>query len=202
MESAKKRFQGEKVSFLEMDAACLEFEDASFDTVCISYSLHHLADVDAVLKEMKRVLRVGGHFIIQEPYCDGDQTEPQKVDMLQHEWWARIDTLLGVTHNKTFSREKIMSFVNSLELRGLEVRDSTRPVDCLFCDKRDECEDPKNKTAYLDLVKGIDDDLRRLVDYPDEAVRSHLREEGEMIKQMAAKHGLAPASFLMVVGRA
>ena len=57
MESAKKRFEGKPVQFLQMNAENLEFEDESFDTVSISHSLHHLANIDRVMTEMKRVLK-------------------------------------------------------------------------------------------------------------------------------------------------
>ena len=50
-----------RVHFQLMDAHKLEFEDASFDLVCISNSLHHL-DPQPVLHEMTRVLRPGGHL--------------------------------------------------------------------------------------------------------------------------------------------
>ncbi|MFY9606954.1 MAG: class I SAM-dependent methyltransferase, partial [Thermoplasmata archaeon] len=144
MESAKKRFEGKAVRFFEMNAENMKFEDRSFDTVCMSHSLHHLGEIDRVLAEMKRVLKIGGNFILQEVYCDGDQTEAQKADELEHEWEARIDSLLGITHNKTFTKQRIMNIVNSLELRELEVFDSTHPIDCLFCNRKHECEDPKN----------------------------------------------------------
>lgn len=49
LESAKKQFEGQRVEFLEMDACYLKFEDNSFDTVCISYALHHLENIDRVL---------------------------------------------------------------------------------------------------------------------------------------------------------
>jgi ubiquinone/menaquinone biosynthesis C-methylase UbiE len=65
MESAKRRFAGKPVQFLEMNAESLGFEDESFDTVCISHSLHHLASIDKVMTEMKRVLKKGGNFILQ-----------------------------------------------------------------------------------------------------------------------------------------
>jgi ubiquinone/menaquinone biosynthesis C-methylase UbiE len=114
MESAKKKFEGKPVSFLEMNAENMDFDDDTFDTVSISYSLHHLSNVDKVMAEMKRVLRPGGTFILQEVCCDGDQTEAQKADKLQHEWGAKIDTLLGITHNKTFARQRILDIVRSL----------------------------------------------------------------------------------------
>lgn len=75
MESAKKRFEWKAVQFLEMNAENLEFEDDSFDTVCISHALHHLASINKVITEMKRVLKKGGNFILQEVYGDGEQTE-------------------------------------------------------------------------------------------------------------------------------
>ncbi|MBN1677712.1 MAG: class I SAM-dependent methyltransferase [Candidatus Thermoplasmatota archaeon] len=202
MESARRRFQGKPVDFLEMNAEDLKFGDESFDTVCISHSLHHLADVDKVLGEMRRVLRTGGSFLLQEMYCDGNQTEAQRTDTLQHEWQARIDSLLGVTHNKTFSRERIMNTVSSLELRELEVYDSTHSVDCLFCERRYECEDPKNQATYHDSIKEIDDTVRRIEDYPDAEIRNRLKEEGERIKETIAEFGLASASYLFIIGKA
>jgi ubiquinone/menaquinone biosynthesis C-methylase UbiE len=130
VESAKKRFEGKAVRFLQMNAENLEFEDESFDTVCISHSLHHLADITKVMTEMKRVLKKGGNFMLQEAYSDGEQTEAQKADELEHEWEARIDSLLGITHNKTLTRQKIRDIAHGLKLTEIEVFDSTHPVDC------------------------------------------------------------------------
>jgi ubiquinone/menaquinone biosynthesis C-methylase UbiE len=59
MESAKKRLEGKPVRFFEINAESLKFQDESFDTVCISHSLHHLANIGKVLAEMKRVLKRG-----------------------------------------------------------------------------------------------------------------------------------------------
>jgi len=201
MESAKKRFEGKPVRFFEMNAESLKFEDESFDTVCISHSLHHLASIDKVLTEMKRVLKKGGNFILQEAYCDGDQTEAQKVDEREHEWEARIDSLLGVTHNKTLTKQRIMDIANSLKLKELEIFDSTHPIDCLFCKRKHECEDPKNSTTFHDSIKDIDSAIKRIEEYPDLWTRNRLREEGERIKEAIAKSGTAPASYLFIIGK-
>jgi len=201
MESAKKRFEGKPVRFFEMNAENLKFESGSFDTTCISHSLHHLARIDKVMSEMKRVLRIGGNFILQEVYCDGEQTDAQKADELEHEWEARIDTLLGITHNKTFTRQKIMDVVNGLELRKLEVFDSTHSIDCLFCERKYECEDPKNQGTYHNSIKDIDDALRRIDGCPDSEIRNRLKNEGERIKEAIAEYGSAAASYLFIIGR-
>ena len=201
MESAKKRFEGKPVKFFEMNAENLKFEDESFDTVCISHSLHHLADINKVLAEMKRVLKKGGNFILQEAYCDGDQTEAQKADELEHEWEAKIDSLLGITHNKTLTRQRIMDIANSLKLSELDIFDSTHPIDCLFCKRKYECEDPKNQATFHNSIKDIDNAIKRIEDYPDLETRNRLREDGERIKEVIAEFGSAPASYLFVIGK-
>jgi len=201
MESAKKRFEGKPVQFFQMNAENLQFEDASFDTVCMSYSLHHLGKIDKVLIEMKRVLKSGGNFILQECYCDGDQTEAQKVDERKHEWEAKIDSLLAITHNKTLTKPRIMDIANSLKLNELEIFDSTHPVDCLFCERKHECGDPKNQAAFHKSIKDIDNGIKRIEDYPDLETRIHLREEGERIKEAIAKSGSSPASCLFIIGK-
>lgn len=201
MESAKKRFEGKPVRFFEMNAENLQFEDGSFDTVCISHSLHHLSKIDKVLAEMKRVLKSGGNFILQECYCDGDQTKAQKADELEHEWEARVDTLLGVTHNKTLTKKRIVDIATNLNLREVEVFDSTHSIDCLFCKRKHECEDPKNQAMVRNSIKDIDDAIKRIENYPDLEIRNRLIEEGENIKKTIEKSGSAPASYLFIIGR-
>ena len=200
MREGRVHFREKPVEFLEMNGECLGFEDGSFDTVCISYALHHLDDVQAVLTEMRRVLRPGGRFVIQELYCDGDKTKAQRVDELEHEWGAMIDNLLGMTHNKAFTRQHIVSFANDLGLKDLEVFDSARPLDCLFCDKKQLCEDPKNQAEFHDSMRRIDETYDRIKDYPDPEIRSQIKEEGEMIKKEIAKWGSAATSYLFIIG--
>ena len=201
MESAKKRFAGKAVQFLQMNAENLQFEDESFDTVCISHSLHHLADIDRVMMEMKRVLRKGGNLILQEVYCDGEQTEAQKADELEHEWEAGIDSLLGITHNKTLTRQGISDIADGLKLSEIEVFDSTHPVDCLFCERKHQCEDPRNQATFHKIIKDIDDGIKRIENHPDLQTRTRLMKDGERVKEAIAEFGASPASYLFVIGR-
>ncbi len=201
MESAKIRFDGKAVQFLRMNAENLGFEDESFDTVGISYSLHHLANIDSVMTEVKRVLKNGGNLILQEMYCDGEQTEAQNADRLAHEWEARIDSLLGVTHNKTLTRQQIRDVANGLNLKEMEMIDSTHPVDCLFCERKYQCEDPRDQATFHQITKDIDDGIKRIENHPDLRVRIRLMEEGERIKEAVAESGAAPASYLFIIGK-
>lgn len=63
---AKKRFalDGLKGSFLQTTAAALPFADETFDAVYSHGVLHHIPDIESVLKEIERVLRPGGKFLI------------------------------------------------------------------------------------------------------------------------------------------
>ena len=201
MESAKKRFEGKPVRFIEMNAENLKFEDESFDSVCVSNSLHHLANIDRVLTEMKRVLKKGGNFMLQEVYCDGDQTEAQKADERRHEWEAEVDSLLGITHNKTLTKQRIIDISNSLKLKELEIFDSTHPVDCLFCKSRYDCEDPRHQTVLDKSIRDIDNIIKRIENIQDLRTRKRVREEGEKIKEAIEESGSSPSSYLFIIGK-
>ena len=162
LESAKKRFEGKPVEFLEMDAEHLKFEDNSFDTVCIGYSLHHFRNIGRVLVETKRVLKPDGYFLVQEEFSGGEQSEAQRTDILRHHWDSEIDSLLGIVHHKTFTEQKIKDIMNSLRLTELQTYVSTYPVRCLICDKKFDCIEGEGEVTIDQFAKEIDDNLRRL----------------------------------------
>ncbi len=55
---------GKTVSFTQGDALQLPFRDGSFDVVTVGYGLRNLADPEAGLAEMRRVLAPGGRAVI------------------------------------------------------------------------------------------------------------------------------------------
>ena len=203
LESMKKEYENKPVKFLEMNAEDMEFKDDSFDTVSLSHSLHHLSNIDKALKEIKRVLKPDGTFIVQEPFSDGEQSEAQKVDILQSHLNSEIDNLLGIFHNNTFSKEKIKEIFHKLEFKGANIYESTHYVKCLFCEDKFKCEDPKNQDIINFAIKEMDRDIKRLEletvkDNPD-AIR--LKEEGERIKKRIHEIGVSSASNLYFIGK-
>jgi ubiquinone/menaquinone biosynthesis C-methylase UbiE len=200
LKSAKKQFKGQPVNFLKMDAGNLRFADNSFDTVCISYSLHHLEDIGKVLAEMKRVLKPAGYFLVQEEFRDGEQNEAQKTHILRHHWDSEIDSLLGIFHHKTYSKQKIKDLMDSLRLSKLETYESTVAVRCLVCDRKFDCKGIGEVTIDQ-FAKEIDDSLRRLGEKVDLQVLDRLRKKGEQLKERMRKYGIANASSLFFVGR-
>lgn len=200
LKSAKKHFEGQPVEFLEMDAEYLKFKDNSFDTVCISYSLHHLENIDRVLAETKRVLKPDGNFLAQEEFVDGKQNEAQKTFILRHHWDSEIDSLLGIFHHKTYPKQKIKDIMNSLRLSKLETFESTHAVKCLVCERRFDCEG-KQEVTIDQFAKEIDDNLGRLGEHADLEIQDRLKKEGEKLKERMRKYGAANASNLFFIGR-
>jgi demethylmenaquinone methyltransferase/2-methoxy-6-polyprenyl-1,4-benzoquinol methylase len=54
------------ISFAQVNAECLPFEDNTFDCVCIAFGLRNVTDKDAALRSMMRVLKPGGRVIVLE----------------------------------------------------------------------------------------------------------------------------------------
>lgn len=54
------------VEWVRGDAEALPFEDASFDAYTIAFGLRNVTDIDAALREARRVLKPGGRFMCLE----------------------------------------------------------------------------------------------------------------------------------------
>ncbi len=63
LDVARKRQRG-AVDFRQGDAMDLQFPDASFDVVTISFGLRNVADRGKALREFRRVLRPGGRLMV------------------------------------------------------------------------------------------------------------------------------------------
>jgi SAM-dependent methyltransferase len=202
-----KTFENKSVTFIEMNAENLEFDDNTFDMVTISHSLHHLAKINKVLAEMKRVLKPDGYFIIQEMFCDGNQTKAQVADILSHHWQAEVDTLLGISHNQTLTKKDLKEVVGNLGLKELKTLESSHPVKCLNCDDKLICGNPKSKEIIDFTIKEIDEALDRLNKYvkkhglQENPLLEELRVEGERMKDITKRNGSSPASHLFFIGQ-
>ena len=66
LQRAVAKSNGSRLGWVEADALHLPFPDASFDLVTSAFGFRNLADYDAGLREMVRVLRPGGQVGILE----------------------------------------------------------------------------------------------------------------------------------------
>jgi ubiquinone/menaquinone biosynthesis C-methylase UbiE len=75
-----------QIEVQQASAEALPFAAGSFDLVCSRYSAHHWHDVPAVLREMRRVVRPGGAFLMidlmgdESPLVD---THLQAIELLR-----------------------------------------------------------------------------------------------------------------------
>ncbi len=174
------------VHFIQMDAHCLGFSPASFDTASIGHSLHHMSAPAQVLGEMLRALRPGGYCIIREMYCDG-QTDPQLTHVALHHLVAEIDTQRGITHNPTFTRQELVEMVQAQGLHDLALYDS---------DTGDT--DPKDP----DTLAQIRERIQKAAQYAKDLQDYHVFQERlHDIAQRLDTFGFQRAAELVAIGR-
>lgn len=70
----------ENVSFLQCPLESLSIEDGAVDLVISNCTLNHAADKDAVWREVFRVLRPGGRFVVSDIYSIGEVPEEFRTD--------------------------------------------------------------------------------------------------------------------------
>jgi 2-polyprenyl-3-methyl-5-hydroxy-6-metoxy-1,4-benzoquinol methylase len=186
IEIAQRTFDQKNIQFIQMDAGQLSFEDASFDTVSISASLHHLADIPQVLAEAKRVLKTGGHLIIAEIHRDG-QTEAQLTTAYLHHWVAEVDSALGILHNKTMVRQEIVDYLERLGLCEVALYD--------FSDTESN---PMDKALIAKLEDLIDRTILRTEELSSKVA---LRARGEELRCRLHEIGSQREPTLVIVGK-
>jgi SAM-dependent methyltransferase len=176
-------FAGKAVRYCRMDAARLEFADASFDTVCISNSLHHMPDPAVTLREMLRVLKPGGSLIVSEMYRD-NQSETQMTHVHLHHWWGAVDRTQGICHNETLRREQIVELVAGLGLSEIRLHD--------LSELQDDPHDPETMAQLLPVIERY---IERAGAYPDLVAR------GQEMRQRLEEIGFDGATTLLATGR-
>ena len=100
LQEAGDKFPGDSFRFIKASSLALPFEADFFDLVSISKALHHVEDDRQTLAEMKRVLKPGGYFLVNEMIRD-ELSGPQESYLLYHHLRAEIDQLIGVSHHET-----------------------------------------------------------------------------------------------------
>lgn len=170
------------VRFQVMDARQMDFPDASFDLACISNSLHHI-DPEAVLRQMKRILRPNGIMLIAEMVRDG-QTETQMTHVHLHHWWGAVDTVSGVEHRETYERGELVEMANRLGLSEMRMFDLS-----------DLGDDPKNPDILAELNPVFDRYIQRAEGHPD------LQMRGEELRKRVQEIGFHSATTFVALGR-
>lgn len=189
---AREKFGRDNIKFAMMDASKMEFQNGSFDTVCISNTLHHLPDTKSILEEMKRVLIPGGFFIINEMFCD-NQTEKQMSHVNVHHFQCDLDTLQGICHNRTFKKQDIIDIAKDLGLDIIGIYEHNTHEEQLK-----ESDEGEEKRVLDDIFASMENKLEQingLKQYDD--FKSRL----EKLKTTLYSKGFFTATNLIVIGK-
>lgn len=173
------------VDFILGTAEKIPAEDGSFDTVCMSNSLHHLPDIPTALGELLRVLKPGGNLIVNEMQRDTDD-EIRRNHVRLHHWFSVLDRKFGRFHSETFESAFIKSTIESLNLDNLIVLDYEWPV-----------EDPHDKEETTQKIAAIEKTIERLTAKPG---LEDIFSEGRKIVESIRKIGYAPAPSIFMWG--
>ena len=85
--------RGENIAPVRGMAERLPFRDGAFDLVGCRLAAHHFADVDAFLRESRRVLKPGGSLLIADTTVPEDAETAAEID--------RIETLRDPSHGRS-----------------------------------------------------------------------------------------------------
>lgn len=89
-------------------AEILPFDDASCDVVISRYSAHHWHDVGQAMREIKRVLKPGGIFIIMDIMSPGHP--------LRDIWLQTVEALRDTSHVRNYSSGEWFAMINEAGL--------------------------------------------------------------------------------------
>ena len=103
------------------DAQSLPFADGAFAVVTTRFSLHHMADPLAVLREMVRVCAPGGHIVVADMYASEQPA--------QAEAWNRLERLRDPSHVRALRLSELRELFPAAGLPAPQTR---------FYDLRDE----------------------------------------------------------------
>ncbi len=196
LEKARECFLDDPVEFRLMNAENLSFDDDSFDTVCLSFSVHHLENVDDVLGEVIRVLKPGGYFILQEMFSDDDQSEAQLNESLAHHLGAKLDRMNGDPHFETYSRLQLKEFVDQLKLSTVEVYEASMSLKCIDCENLEECKNPTSDYSIKFGLSEIDDIIGRAEGHSS---TEDVYQEAQLLRERVKSTGYRSASHLFFI---
>jgi ubiquinone/menaquinone biosynthesis C-methylase UbiE len=100
-----------QASYSAADAERLPYRDSSFDLVCNLGSLEHFLDMEAALRETRRILKPGGRLVLMVPNSRyiGD-------------FWRRITFRGGADHHQVLERfGSLKEWKTLLESNGFKV---------------------------------------------------------------------------------
>src|SRR5215475_12600802 len=97
------------------EADALPFKSKSFDRAFVSFSLHHFHNSDGVVKEVLRVLKNGGRFVVLDPVVE------EAKDSVDIALQSKINQVFRRTHGNDFRFHTASSIQRLLTKAGYRI---------------------------------------------------------------------------------
>jgi ubiquinone/menaquinone biosynthesis C-methylase UbiE len=97
------------------EAGVLPFKSNTFDRAFVSFSLHHFANAEGVVKEVLRVLKNGGRFVVLDPVVE------EAKDSVDVALEAKINQVFRRTHGNDFRFHTASSIQRLLSKAGYRI---------------------------------------------------------------------------------
>jgi ubiquinone/menaquinone biosynthesis C-methylase UbiE len=182
---ARKANVSPNVEFVGMEGEALNFTDQSFDVVCLSNAMHHLASTERTFAEMKRVVKKDGFLLIAEIVSDG-LNEAQENQKMWHHFKSYVDRKSGITHKETWTEPEVVEIIRSAGIQPLIVFPFNRMTSPVT--------DPEKLEQW---TKMFAENLKQLEGQPDYPEKKALFGE---FKSRVKQYGFQLARQLVVLG--
>jgi len=182
----RQKFPGDRYRFIKGDSKQIPYPDNIFDLVSLSKGLHHIDDPGLALQEMKRVLKPGGFFLLNEMYSD-ELTEVQTTQKIYHHLRVELDKILGIDHFYTFQKKEILQLMKRLNLSNQKIFEYL-----------EDQSDPMNGAVIEEYSHKMDSWLEEIND-PDKL--DYFKSKIQDLKERFWKVGITRPPQLVIVGR-
>lgn len=137
----------------------LPFDAASFDVVISRYSAHHWHDVGQALREVKRVLKPGGKFILMDIASPGHPV----LDI----WLQTIEMLRDPSHVRNYSQGEWLRMINESGMNAKQLVADRLDLD--FASWIERMQTPETLATAIRVLQGnASDEVKAYFNFADD----------------------------------
>lgn len=174
------------VQFIQMEGENLDFGDQSFDVVCLSNAMHHLASPVKTFAEMRRVVKSDGWLVIAEIVSDG-LNEAQENQRMLHHFKSYVDRKNGIPHRETWTEAEVLEIIHDNHIHPVLIFPFNRMPAPIT--------DPEKLEQW---IQNFRENLKQLEGQPEHLEKTvHF----ELFKNRLKLHGFQLARQIVMVGQ-
>ncbi len=165
------------ISFEIADAMNLPFENQSFDWVVCRVAAHHFSDPEQFLREVKRVMKLDGEFLLIDTTGISEKNANSELD--------RFEKLRDPSHISDYSTFEWMNMIDSVGFKIIQVETQPKPLQMKEWLDRTRVKEP-TRTEIINIVEKASGKLLKYFkpEGKGEAITFHLNETSFLINRL------------------